>query len=287
MAADEVQTRVMLDELIAAWKRDLRLAPFETARRDGDVVGITVFGLTAHAYHLAEAVLCLYDRGLYAAAVPLVRQALECSLTAAWVEVAGAEAARALMDEQSRNQANTVHEFVKAGFPESSDAARSLQENAAAFRDSRTPAGRSFATRCAELEGGTNLYAVYRAASYTSHAGTAVADLYLWESGDGPYGVTLDLEPTDETRETWLGCLLSVLVVAELALTRLDRTRGHRSRLKQIAREIQVSDKTRLTAVGLKAQRERAGAAKRRRQEQRNPQAGPRPRTEGGGARKA
>ena len=123
---DGDETRTILKELIADWHAG-QADGVSMRVRDSESVGVVVFALTAHVFSLADAALRLYEAGLGPAAMPLIRQALECGYTAVWVERSGAEAARALMHEQTRNQQNTLKEFVTAGFPENPEAMASVQ----------------------------------------------------------------------------------------------------------------------------------------------------------------
>ena len=115
MPPDVVRAR--LDELVELW--DVR-DPERIAmlRRDGEPVGLTLFGLAAHCYSLARAVRLLDDAGEGTQIVPLVRQLLECSVTSMWVESYGKRAALKIQREEARARGAVFKAFVQSGSPD-------------------------------------------------------------------------------------------------------------------------------------------------------------------------
>src|SRR5690606_7404854 len=137
--------------------------------RDGREVAPVVYGLTAHVYYLAEAVLALDAEGRSTAAIPLVRLALECAVTAAWVELGGTVATRALMAEEVRTKDLTLKNFEPLDYKLSEDEQDRFDKERAEFSTYTAAAGRNFAARCSEIRVGAYMYAIYRVASASSH----------------------------------------------------------------------------------------------------------------------
>jgi hypothetical protein len=267
---DGDETRTILKGLIAdwhaGWADGVRMRV-----RDSEDVGVVVFALTSHVFILADAALRLYEADLAPVAVPLVRQALECAYTAVWVERSGAEAARALMHERTRNQRNTLKEFVDAGFDENAAATAAVEASMDSLAVSASESGRRFKERCSELVIGRGIYALYRSASATSHAGTSIVNLYLHRvdvTESNPVGLAFSDEPRSGDSEMWLSCLLAMVVRAGLAWSRLDATHRQRTRLKALGKRLDVTAEPQQTPVGFKRTTQRDRAARRRRRDE-------------------
>lgn len=254
------QTREMLLELLDAW--DSKTGSVTLGNRESQLIGVTVYGLTAHTHELARAVLALDEADLVAGIVPLVRQAMECAMTAVWLELAGYPAVQTMLREQTRQERNLLKEFVKSGQLHDADAINHLEEELKHGLQSTSESGKKFEARCREIAGGGTIYAVYRALSATSHASTSVVDLYLEPTQDGDESVRVDensrmghlalrLDPKSDLRDQALGALLSMVVGAASAWSRLDRHHYMRTRLKEMCRDLNISFKKELTAHGL------------------------------------
>jgi hypothetical protein len=252
-------TRKTLRELVTAWHDDV--GTIAMGAREHQLIGLTVYGLTAHTHALAAAVLALDEADLEAGIVPLVRQAVECAMTAVWLELAGYPAVLTVIQEQTRQQRNLIAEFVKSGQVPNDEATARLAADLQAGLASTSQAGARFEARCAEISGGTSAYAIYRALSATSHASASVVDLYLAstqvDETTNPHGAALRLDPRAENRDANLGIMLSMLVAAGSAWSRLDRHRYNRTRLKALCRDLNVAFKHELTARGLAQSRVR------------------------------
>lgn len=261
-ALEEPRTVELLEELVGRW-RDDGGASLTLAVRDHQVVGLVVFGLTAHAANLCAAIVALYRADEPAAIVALTRQVTEACITAVWVELCGRTAAEALMAEQSRQLVNELNEFVRLGMSGGEAALQSLSADKRWFL--AHSAGRYVEQRCREIEGGDAIYAIYRAASELSHASTAVVDMYLHEprSGSGA-PVALRYTPRVDLRP-WITAALTLFVHAGLSFDRLDPEHKSRARFRQVARELGVSPRIQLSAEGMRAQRARTRAERSRR----------------------
>ena len=94
------ETRAILRSLIDDWRVDS--GQVEMGVRRSVLIGLSVYGLTAHTYTLAQAVLTLCEHDQHVAAVPLIREAIECSTTAVWIELSGYPAALAVATDGER-----------------------------------------------------------------------------------------------------------------------------------------------------------------------------------------
>lgn len=250
---DRQQMNERLDELADSFHRVFGSGSVEMKRPAEYFSGVTGFGLTAHVHHLARAVQFLYSEGLYPAAVPLVRQMIECGMTAAWVQVYGDRAARAVGREFARNRSLTLDEFVRAGVEDDPLARKAVDGYLEAFSPDAKTEGQKFYERCEELAGATGIYSMYRAASTVSHASFAVPDMYVRPdevSEEYPFGISLRTRPSGGVPDSWLSLALTMVVVAGLALDRFEVGHSRRTRLKEVARELDVRAEMRMSNLG-------------------------------------
>lgn len=258
--------RARIDELVGLWRDDPHDS-VEVLRRDSDAVGLTVFGLAAHTYSLAAAVRSLDDVGGEPTMVPLVRQMLECAVTAMWVEKYNARAAKTVAKEQARGRLLVLKNFLDAGVPDDGSIAK-WQATIDELDLDAGKSGEKLWQRCEELEGLKSTYAMYRALSSVSHADGAVVDLYartVDPTAEHPVGVQLAAAPKQWLRDNVMSVALVYLLLAGRAWDRLDRHHRSRTRLKQIAAEAGVKLAWTQSAVGLRRQAEWERAQRERR----------------------
>jgi len=258
-----------LDELVELWRED-PYGSVDMKRRGMDSIGLTIYGLAAHAHALAAAVRVLDKAGGEPTMVPLVRQILECAVTAAWVEKYGQRAVLAVVHDDARGRVNTFKQFVESGTPDDGSVAE-WQAALDLLDPDRSRSSEHFEQRCAEIEGLGGTYAMYRALSGISHASGMVSEMYLRQvdqpTKDQP-GVVLARGPEEWARDAVLGTALTYLLLAAAAWDRVDGQHRSRSRLKQIASEIGVRLAWQESAVGLRRQHEWERARRRRRSPQ-------------------
>lgn len=258
--------------LVEEWHADFHASgSLSIGVREHWLIGLGVYGLTAQVMTLTEAVLTLDEHNQNQATIPLIRPAIECALTADWIERGGYAEVLAIIREQTRQQRNAIDEFVRSGMPMEPEVDdRLAAELADAFR-SDTAAAEKFADRCKEFEGGGRLYALYRVASHTSHANAAVIDLYMEKSRiteDAPFGLALRDTPKVENVDGWLGILLVMVVRTLSAWSRLDRRHTFGTRAKALARELEINYVPRMSPLGLAQQSKRQRELKLWRREQ-------------------
>jgi hypothetical protein len=259
MDPDAAETRALLEELIAKWEvpdEEISVEP----RGLSATTGIIVFCLTSHTYTLARGVLALYDADLALAAVPLVRQMIECAVTAMWTELASEPGARVLLREQSRTLRTAVQDFVRAGMP--ADNRLGDEDDTTLLGSGATAAAaKHFQQLCGELEVGDRAYATYRAASQVSHASMTLADQYLDADIEdiASTEVRVSKRPFEYNPHGWLRYALLMTIHATSAWSRIETSRRHEATMRELHERFGTSFETRFTQMGAakQAQRER------------------------------
>lgn len=244
--------RARIDEITAMWDVE-GTEKIEILARGHEIVGLTLFGLASHCHALARAVRTLERADEGAAIVALVRQMLECTITAVWVQSYGARAALKMQREDARARVATFKEFVEAGYADDGSTALWQSELEALDPLTSKPSEKIY-ERCEELEGFHAFYAEYRAFSSLSHAGMMVVDLYIQTRPSG--GIDVAARGRDFSQDAVAGLSLIYLLFAAMAWDTFEKGHPRRTRLKQIAAEMNLRVEWKQTAVGLKRQSE-------------------------------
>lgn len=204
-------------------------------------------GLASHCHRVASAALRLIEDGLVLEAVPLIRTAYECAITAQWIAQTP-DAFAAVSQRAVRTHDAYLRTVESAGLrsrlddeqpdphPEAVEAIRSMETSA-------TGGASNFEQLCMDLRPvGQQGYALYRIMSSLSHATVASADRYM-AFDDGPgLGLTLMLEPRQPDTTSWLGILLSAMIWAGRAVDFREKEHTRRNQLRRLAREIGTVD---------------------------------------------
>ncbi|QCB95034.1 DUF5677 domain-containing protein [Cellulomonas shaoxiangyii] len=272
---EDAEFRAIARELIDLWHTGVAEG-VRVNQRESPLIGLVVYALHAHAVNLAESVLTLYERDLGHASVALIRQLVECAFTAVWIERFGQRAAGALLHEEARSRRWSIQTFLDLGVV---DDARALDDAIAALDElesAASPPGRTFQGRCEDFENGLSVYAIYRALSQFSHAGTATTQWYVHDDGTGardvaPWGLAVSRTPTLVDVDDWFRIVPVMLVHSGLAWDRLDGHHHARTRLKQLAQHFRITVKNQPSARGLQNERDREKKAKAARKSRRTP----------------
>ena len=178
----EESSRV-LHELLDLWRGYGSEARFRII--DGSLVGgLQIRTLVEHCARLTEAILLLVSEGHYITAMPLVRQTLECAVTAAWISIAP-DATFAAIYESARQQNNSYSAVLgQDSLFENPERTEELANMLERFGGYKSGAGQFFEKRCKELSGGESLYVYYRIFSQVSHADLSLMDEYLEKVAD-------------------------------------------------------------------------------------------------------
>jgi Family of unknown function (DUF5677) len=261
---DPTEYADVLRQLITSWQApgsEISIEP----RNNSATTGIVVFCLTSHVYTLAQAVQALYDADHAVASVSLIRQMIECAVTAMWTELAGEAGSRILLHQQSRSVRTAYKEYVNAGMPADASTVRRMTEEIDKSFDGSGPtraAATHFEQLCKEVVGGDFAYATYRTASAISHASMSVADLYLddrdiADPSETPFVVSTS--PAEYAPGSWLGMALMMTMHATSAWSRVDTTRKDEATMRVLHARFGTAYEAHFTPAGLEkqAQRER------------------------------
>lgn len=193
-------------------------------------------------------------------AIPLVRFALECGLTARWLELFE-DSTLALSLEAVRLEVALLDNAIAQRLPETADR---LAEVKALLESSETPgmvSGKVLEQRCNDMSDGPHFYLLYRALSAHSHAGMTVTPFYVIK-GD-PDDVTtwrLSDRPQLESLGMPARLLCSALVLAGLSWKAIRLDRPATPVLDDAASRLHIAPRPTRTAS--RDQRERRAAAK-------------------------
>jgi hypothetical protein len=265
------ELRTLTDELLAAWDHEGHPREMSQPRaRSGKPITTTdlarmecVVGLARHVHETARAILLLIDSGHANSAVPLVRLAYECALTATWlVQGENDDGVKAFMHEYTRQQTSlqsVLKRSIVEIFREGADDVADTNMNA--YIGSADNA-RRFDLICDDLApGGTDAYIYYKALSSVSHAGIPVVDLYF--SAPAPGEV---VPPPRRTPATALGDdLLLFLNSASMvwsgrAVSYISKNASYRGTVRRAARSLGVTSEIQLSS----SYRKRHADARRR-----------------------
>lgn len=276
-AADVADVTARLRELWEA--RADRSSDFaKRDRRPNLTQFVGIHGLAAHTYRVGGHSLAMFDDGLELEAMPLVRVAYECAVTAQWLANA-TDGANAWVNEGDRVRRATGLTLRQT----TSELMRATGEKF--LTDPVTPAvtssdaqARSFQQMCNDLTpGGPELYAYHRLMSRYCHASVHVVDEYLdlTPAGDGVQALRLTAK-TGETG-TWRYFIALSMLWAARAVDFIDTSRQHRSALRAQARRLTVTSELHLTPAA--QSRMAADERARRRAARRRPPKSKAPRT--------
>lgn len=235
-----------------------------TSRVSSGAHAPTVHSLATHTLRSATAALDLFDRGQRLEAMPLIRSAWECSVTAMWA--ADSREGSAGIHEESRRQRRELLRGMKempgiSPFDPAERIAHSFGEVLPTSSEAYGQA-RRFEQRCRALKGvGQPGYTIYRALSAYCHPSSSLLDCYL-QKDDGPAQVKLLHQPQGFEGDTW-PIYLNVLAMmwGARAFDVMTVDQPHRSYLRGVARTLETgTDIARLTdeARGKEAEAEKA-----------------------------
>lgn len=241
----------LIETLASAWTAS-RESVRVTATVE-QVLAPVVFAHVAHTVRLAATVSKLHQARQGLVMMPLVRQVIECSVRAVWLEQYRGNV-RAVVREGLRQRKNMIDSAVKATWFDPSDDIVKNADHALTADDDHATSGRSFERICAEIEGGEREYALYRLASAMTHPGADLVDHYLRTSDTASSGIAFITDPDFDAADAWLGVTAQHALAAVYAWDRLETLRPYRTPLRQWAEEFGVNRKRPgMTGSGFKA----------------------------------
>lgn len=254
-----------LVETVSTWATPDGVVEVKDSRVQNRAHAPTVHSLATHTLRSGTAAISFYEKGKELEAMPLIRSAWECSITAMWA--ADSRGGAAGIHEESRRQQGLLLKGM-VGFPgvEPFDPAEQL---ARTFGDAiqttveANAQARRFEQRCLSLAGiGQRGYTIYRALSTFCHPSSALLDCYM-EEDDGPAQVKLLHRPRDFDGVAWIYLDVQAMMWGARAFDVMTVDSPHRSYLRGVARRLQTGvDIARLTEAA-RAREEQAEKERR------------------------
>lgn len=208
-------------EMVASW--DLRNGePCEVGITRGADNARLVYGFAAHSADLGRAVATLYEAGLGYTALRLIRGAIECGVSAAWLALKPIETNRLLYTASMAAQTilAEVKQFGLAG-PEIMGMIEENDESLKLLLAEGPLTEVSLQERFIALKGGSRYFVAYRQASALSHPTAYLSEQYFEQvapSADTPTGLIIGSGPkNDQSVEKWLGQMACTMVIAQVA----------------------------------------------------------------------
>jgi hypothetical protein len=209
-----------------------------------------VHGLAAHAHRLYVPANRLLDEGWVLEALPLIRTAYQCALTAQWI--AQAEEANPFLDQDLDQRRQAEHTALR-GVPESVRGGHSIA--GMDLRDleaSAAGSARDFGRLCGDLiPGGDSAYFGYRVMSMYAEPSVALVDEYLASDAAGEFS-GLMLAPREGNRGAWRGVLVATLIWAGRALDYFDMSHRRRTQLRTAARDLGIESALQLSPQAMR-----------------------------------
>lgn len=236
------EVRAEIKKMLRLWE-DRSQSPITV--RDGitPATATMIDAFTSHVVALTRAVLLQVDKGLTITIAPQVRLSLECAMTSAWLIVTeGGDEALALAG--IKNKRTAINELLQRmdGFDASLSQAESLIKDLA---DSESAEGRVFKIRCDAMEGGDELYSLFRLASGLAHAGILLSDHYAEADETQPYGIIQSRAAELPDPEVWVAIQGVMLLQCLTALNHVNTAFKRTKQLTALAKRFGVSDEVR------------------------------------------
>jgi hypothetical protein len=231
---------------------------FEMGRGEATFLGKTsristvqipaVHAIAHHALEVGDSALTLCEADRELAAITLMRSIVKCALTALWL-VQNHEAVFGFASEEyrfaseeyrqrrllSKEMAKAVSESLRAGATTIAHLDEEMVETVAA------PQARWFQQLCGAFSGGREAYLHYRIMSGMVHPCLTLTDFYLEADDAAPGGASLGMDPKPVGHDSWLFLTIAAMMWAQRALDHLNQDHPHRSRLRDIARELRAN----------------------------------------------
>lgn len=240
---DLTELRAFAKRLIHAWDRD-RDRTFKMKREYADATGPVIWSYTQHVVELMRTVLDLSEQDRIVIAIPLIRLAVENTMTSIWMYLYPG-AARAIIHEGLRTRRAGIKDILEvgaAGFDEAklAEVEAQLEE----FSDHALPAGRYFDKRCREIVDGLGVYATWRVYSGLSHAGLTLADFYLREipqTDTDPMGIAFDPDAKLSAHEAFLGSAVCMLIASLKICDQIDGEGRRKTQVERAAKKMGIT----------------------------------------------
>jgi hypothetical protein len=214
--------------------------PWEVPSNSIPLNVLLVHSSVQHVVNLSRGIVTLYRAGQAWEAIPSMRVALECAVTAAWCAVAPDQTGGVVL-HGAKERKQLLKAVAQFGIDTSTEVTR-MEETIDRFLPDGTAAAEVFLERTREVTGGETFYTSYRTISRLIHPGTELADFYT-EPDDNPanhFEVRLLAAPAFDADDahSWLGHHACMMVIAlRAAESRLVKPR-HRSQIERWAKKL-------------------------------------------------
>lgn len=227
--------------LLDLWelRKTRRMVPREGLHHSN---AVQIWTFAHHAARLSRAVLTLHESSMHLEAMPLIRETLECAMNAAWLLVTE-DGGVALSAVDTKSRRVMYREVTELGLADLSEVLRRVEEEEARNAQTVTHT-RSFEQRCGAVEGGKQLYALWRTLSLYSHATSSIADAYLApvpESEDTPLGIAFLWDSNWDQGESYMRVQALMLLLAQIAADDALAKPLHRTQLAKARRRLGVN----------------------------------------------
>lgn len=255
----------VLDDIVRTWRADRMGA--QIPREEHEAFGPALFALVSQVVTLADSLANGWKQSeghpsRQVAAMALVRQIIEFSIRAVWLELYR-DKTESVLKEGARQHLNMLQSAVKVGW---------LTADATAVREAKevhehfqgTVDEQKLERICAgmSLEGWSDkFYLYFRIASNLMHPSSLQTDMHMMEEPDSPQKVGFVTVPETRFAPVMLGVATQFVVLACLAWDRADNVRYQHYQLKRYASEfgVPVDAPTKVVPVKAKKSRRRGG----------------------------
>ncbi|WPR91330.1 hypothetical protein [Microbacterium rhizosphaerae] len=232
--------RAFAQQIIDWWDRD-RGRDFKMKTEYVQGAGPIVWTYATHAVEVMRVVLRQSELGRMAVVASEVRLMIELGMTSIWLYLQPVPAAKALLHETLRQHRATVRDAIAVGHDGFEELLKRLDAEQAENDGDSSPTGKSFEQRCRAIDGGLEMYVMWRLYSRMSHATGNLADHYLLEvpiSAENPLGIALNPDGEEDTHESSLGLAICMLLVALKACDLIDAEGRRTTQIRTAAKKI-------------------------------------------------
>jgi len=239
---DLASMRAFAQQIIAWWDRD-RGRDFKMKVDYVQGAGPIIWAYATHVVELMRVVLRQSELGKMAVAASDVRLMIELGMTSIWLYLQPATSAKALLHETLRQHRTTVRDAIATGHDGFEELLAKLDAEQAENDGDGSPAGKFFEQRCRAIDGGLEMYVMWRLHSRMSHATGYLADHYLVEvpiSAENLMGIELNPDGTEDTHESSLGPAICMLLVALKACDLIDDEGRRTTQIQKAAKRLGI-----------------------------------------------
>jgi hypothetical protein len=207
----------LMSELLRIW--DLETQSGVVLIRADDfhkAIPVIVRGLAAHAVDCARAIVLLYEKGVEAAAIPIIRALVEDVITMEWM-LKSPDSWKVVRNKSAKQQLGSLEDYLSR-MPSDVFLDARREDLRASLEERQLPVGWTVEGRAkVDASGATPSYELYRIASDLTHAGMGVVEMYTEVDPYSPLGVRFLSKAELPDARAWFSVATSMLSRAILA----------------------------------------------------------------------